>query len=84
VRLLSNLRLVIILAAHLRGEGDGTRMGWMVTLVLVMATTMPPIVMEQADAAVVDKTAVARKLARDGVSPTEKVHKTYRKTTVSV
>ncbi|MGF7212458.1 hypothetical protein GGE65_007085 [Skermanella aerolata] len=61
------MRLVIILAAHLRGEGDGTRMGWMVTLVLVMAATMPPIVMEQADAAVVDKTAVARKLARDGV-----------------
>jgi hypothetical protein len=43
------------------------RMGWMVMLVLVMAATMPPIVMEQADAAVVDKIAVARKLARDGV-----------------
>lgn len=43
------------------------RMGWMVTLVLVMAATMPPIVMERADAAVVDKTAVARKLARDEV-----------------
>ena len=43
------------------------RMGWMVTLVLVMAATMPPIVMEQADAADVDKTAVARKLARDEV-----------------
>lgn len=29
------------------------RMGWMVMLVPVMAATMPPIVMEQADAAVV-------------------------------
>ena len=84
MRLLSNLRLVITLAAHLRGEGDGTRMGWMVTLVLMMVATMPPIVMERADAAVVDKTAVARKLARDGVSPTETVHKTYRKTTVPI
>lgn len=36
-------------------------------LVLVMAATMPEIVMERADAAVVDRTAVARKLARDGV-----------------
>ena len=42
-------------------------MGWMVMLVLVMAATMPPIVIERVDAAVVDKTGFARKLAWAGV-----------------
>jgi hypothetical protein len=42
-------------------------MGWMAMLVLVMVATMLPLVMERADAAVVEKTAVARKLARDGI-----------------
>ena len=53
-----------IVALH---DSDGTRMGWMVMLVLVMAATMPPIVMERVDAAIVDKTAVAGKLAWAGV-----------------
>jgi hypothetical protein len=44
---LSNVRLAVILAAHPWSEGDGMRMGWLMTLVLVIAATVLPIAVGQ-------------------------------------